>query len=115
MGVSILNLVLSCIDEARAAELSVGVVCMCVPDMIALCRHCTRNRSKEPPTSEIRMIAIAFLRRLKGGRDLEVYSGNEDMYGSRVSVLPREQGEGGLERQVNGTVHIEEYHRGSRR
>ena len=55
------------------------------------------------------MIAIAFLRRLKGGRDLGVYSGNEGMYGSRVSVLPREQGEGGLERQVNGTVHIEDH------
>ncbi|RJE22089.1 hypothetical protein PHISCL_05595, partial [Aspergillus sclerotialis] len=97
-----------------AAELCVGVVCVCVPDVVALC-HCAQSRSNEPPISEIRMIAIAFLRRLKGGRDLEVYSGNEDMYGSRVSVLPREQSEGGLERQVNGTVHIEDHDRGGRR
>lgn len=58
------------------------------------------------------MIAIAFLRRLKGGRDLEVCSEDEDMYGSRVNVLPREQGGTGLERQTNGTMHVEG-HRGS--
>lgn len=80
---------------------------MCVPDVIALCQHCKRNRSKEPPTSGIRMIAIAFLRKLKGDRDIAVYSGSEDMYGSRVSVLSR-RGEGEPERQVNGTVRIQD-------
>lgn len=60
------------------------------------------------------MVAIAFFRKLKGDRDLGMYPGNEDMYGSRVSVLSREQGERGPGGQVNGTVHIEDYHRGAR-
>lgn len=57
------------------------------------------------------MATIAFVRRMKGSRDLEMCQGSEHMYGSRVSVLPRgaRLNEAGLEQQVNGTVHVEEY------
>lgn len=101
MGVSVSELDRWYADDGRAAELTVGIICVCAPEISQACGSCTRSQLQN--ASILQTSAVSRLRRLKGSNDLEARSGQEDLYGSGVSVL---QSEPGLEQQDNGTVHV---------
>ena len=82
----------------RAAELTVGIICVCVPE-IRLSSY--RTQSQMQSVGILGMSAIARLRRLKWHIDLESSSGEEHAFGSGAI-----QSDSGLSQQVNGTVHV---------
>lgn len=87
-------------DSCQSSRAELTVICVCAPEIV---QGGCGARCRMPNVSLLRRSAVARLRRLKGNRDLETCYREEHPYDSRASMLDREPG---LERQVNGTVHV---------
>lgn len=84
----------------RAAELTVGITCICVPEITQGCGR--RARSQLRSASILRISAVSRLRRLKGNNDLETCSREENLYAPSATVLSESE----MGQQINGTVEV---------